>query len=192
MNWFIGVVKWPNKMSYVALQSHNLIPGWKKQPGLGSEHWGYSKCWTFRIIKHVTYPVQCSVIHRRPTIMLKSTKTFECQFWNITDLSPSVMNLTDQKCSRDVIKDLPPCFHQHTIHFRQILPQHTIFKKSSAMKLTHCFLEHSKFWLWEPVLSACWPVIMERHPSYASATFRHINGHTECCTRRFFFDFSEN
>ena len=95
------------------------------------------------------------------------------------------MNLTDQKCGRDVLKDLLPCFHEHTIHFRQILPQHTIFEKSGAMKLTYCFLEHSKFWLWEPVLSACWPVIMERHPSYASATFRHINAHTECCTRRF-------
>ena len=48
------------------------------------------------------------------------------------------------------------------------------------------FLEQSKFWLWGLLLGSCWPVIMQRHPSYASATFRPINAHTECCTRVFF------
>ena len=71
----------------------------------------------------------------------KVRKHLNANFSNMTDLSPNIMNLTDQKWGRDVLKCLLLCFHEHTSHFRQIFPQDTIFKKSRAMKLTHCFIE---------------------------------------------------
>jgi len=226
MNWFIGVVKWPNKMSYVALQSHNLIPGWKKQPGLGSEHWGYSKCWTFRISKHVTYPVQGRLktslsmkaslsINRlafidRPASGLCTGLSYQLAPHNDAEKYKNIWMPISGTSQISVptswiwlIKSVVGMFLKISFHVSmnilsisgRFCPS-TQYLRNQVLWSQHMaslsFLEHSKFWLWEPVLSACWPVIMERHPSYASATFRHINGHTECCTRRFFFDFSEN